>query len=295
MGFPTSDETETAGHDGRFNNFQGGNIYWSPATGAHEVHGAIWGEYTHLSWELSFLGFPTSDEMSTAQNGRYNSFQGGFIFWSAATGAHEVHGAILDAYANLGWQNSLLGFPVTDETGTPDGYGRFNHFQGGTIYWTPWGGAYPILLQDRALAAVEQSYARNGVLGRNRMLAAFGYVENQGSVSTADFADLQALEAIPAIGLPDYVRDLSNKVVNGNAANAQYQGQGLGNLFAGSSAQQLTNLVNKWFVGADRPAASGTYQLASGTLFGNGIAATFDVDQGAPADCYFVAALAEFP
>jgi uncharacterized protein with LGFP repeats len=25
-----------------------------------------------------------------------------------------------------------LGYPVTDETGTPDGHGRYNHFQGGT-------------------------------------------------------------------------------------------------------------------------------------------------------------------
>jgi hypothetical protein len=26
--------------------------------------------------------------------------------------------------------------PLTDETGTPDGIGRYNHFQGGSIYWT---------------------------------------------------------------------------------------------------------------------------------------------------------------
>jgi hypothetical protein len=205
----------------------------------------------------------------------------------------------LNAYATLGWQDSALGFPLTDETGMPDGVSRFNHFQGGTIYWTPGAGTYPILLQDRALAAVERSYAGNGVLDRNGMLAVYGYVENQGSVSAADFADLQALEAIPSFALPDYVRVLSNKVINGNPANAQYQGQPLGNLFVGSSAVQLTDLVNKWFLGVDRPAAvdgSGnpyTYQLASGTLFGDGINATLDVDQGAVGDCYFIAALGE--
>src|SRR5439155_1397171 len=125
-------------------NFQYGNIYWSPATGAHEVHGAIWGEYSHLSWELGFLGFPTSDETGTAQNGRYNSFQGGFILWSAASGAHEVHGAILSEYAAIGWQNSALGFPVTDETGTPDGVGRSTHERRGAIEWTPQSGAHEI-------------------------------------------------------------------------------------------------------------------------------------------------------
>src|SRR5439155_1236641 len=124
--------------------FQGGTIYWSPSTGAHEVHGAILGEWGSLSWERSFLGYPTSDEAATAQSGRYNSFQDGFILWSAASGAHEVHGAILSEYAAIGWQTSGLGFPVTDETGTPDGVGRYNHFQYGSIYWTPQTGAHEI-------------------------------------------------------------------------------------------------------------------------------------------------------
>ena len=35
----------------------------------------------------------------------------------------------------------FLHYPVTDETGTPDGVGRFNHFEGGSIYWTPGTGA----------------------------------------------------------------------------------------------------------------------------------------------------------
>jgi LGFP repeat len=35
-----------------------------------------------------------------------------------------------------------MGYPVTDETATPDGIGRFNHFEnGGSIYWTPDTGA----------------------------------------------------------------------------------------------------------------------------------------------------------
>jgi uncharacterized protein with LGFP repeats len=34
--------------------------------------------------------------------------------------------------------------PLTDESPTPDGIGRFNHFQGGSIYWTPGIGAHEV-------------------------------------------------------------------------------------------------------------------------------------------------------
>jgi hypothetical protein len=37
----------------------------------------------------------------------------------------------------MGWEAGFLGFPTTDETTTPDGIGRYNHFEGGSIYWKP--------------------------------------------------------------------------------------------------------------------------------------------------------------
>lgn len=92
-----------------------------------------------------FLGAPTSDEFRTPQkNGAGQHFEGGSIYWSPATGAHEVHGAIKDKWAALGWENSFLGFPTTDETTTPDGYGRFNFFEGGAIYYHPNLGTYAV-------------------------------------------------------------------------------------------------------------------------------------------------------
>ena len=109
-----------------------------PQTGAHEVHGAIRGLWAQLGWERSFLGYPLTNETATPDGtGRFNHFQGGSIYWTPATGAHEVHGAIRGLWAQLGWERSFLGYPTTDETTTPDGVGRFNHFQGGSIYWTP--------------------------------------------------------------------------------------------------------------------------------------------------------------
>jgi hypothetical protein len=58
-------------------------------------------------------------------------------FFNKDAGAREVHGEILTKYHALRSIDGVLGFPVTDESGTPDGVGRFNHFQGGSIYWTP--------------------------------------------------------------------------------------------------------------------------------------------------------------
>jgi uncharacterized protein with LGFP repeats len=76
--------------------------------------------------------------------GRFNHFaNSGSIYWTPSTGAKSVHGMIRAKYLALGGPSSVLGYPVTDETGTPDGVGRFNHFaNSGSIYWTastgPW-------------------------------------------------------------------------------------------------------------------------------------------------------------
>jgi uncharacterized protein with LGFP repeats len=83
---------------------------------------------------------PVSDEAGCGPGaGRFNHFEGGSIYWREAIGAHEVHGAIRDLWARLGWQSSWLGYPVTDEHGTPDLRG--STFEHGTITWTPSGGA----------------------------------------------------------------------------------------------------------------------------------------------------------
>jgi hypothetical protein len=157
LGFPTSDEGDTARHDGRFNWFQGGQISWSPATGAHEVHGAIYAAYARAGYEMGPLGFPISDEFDTYRHdGRLNIFQNGRIYWSPATGAHEVHGAIMDAWGRAGWEMGPLGFPTSDEADTYRHDGRFNWFQGGQISWSPATGAHEVH------GAIYAEYARMG-------------------------------------------------------------------------------------------------------------------------------------
>ena len=137
LGSPAGPESTAPDGVGRFRHYTGGSIYWSPPTGAHEVHGAIRGLWSELGWERSFLGYPVTDESTTPDGvGRYSHFQGGSIYWTPTTGAHEVHGAIRGLWSQLGWERSFLGYPLTNETATPDGSGRYNHFQGGSIYWT---------------------------------------------------------------------------------------------------------------------------------------------------------------
>ncbi|NAZ82788.1 SpoIID/LytB domain-containing protein [Kineococcus sp. R8] len=140
LGFPTSGDTRTPNGSGYFTHFQGGSIYFSPATGVHEVRGAIRQRWAALGWENG-LGYPTTGDLRTP-NGRgyFTHFQGGSIYFSPATGAQEVRGGIRDAWAAQGWENGALGFPVTGDRRTPAGTGWYTQFQGGSIYATAVGG-----------------------------------------------------------------------------------------------------------------------------------------------------------
>jgi uncharacterized protein with LGFP repeats len=143
LGSPRAPEKATPDGRGRYRHFEGGSIYATFETGAHEVHGAIRNKWAELGWERSFLGYPATDETKTPDGrGRFNHFEGGSIYWTPETGAYEVHGAIRNKWAELGWERSFLGYPTTDETSTPDGRGRYNHFQGGSIHWTREKGAW---------------------------------------------------------------------------------------------------------------------------------------------------------
>jgi uncharacterized protein with LGFP repeats/GH25 family lysozyme M1 (1,4-beta-N-acetylmuramidase) len=156
LGYPVTDESGTPDGVGRYNHFAdpivsgpvvaSASIYWTPKTGAWSIRGSIRDKWASLGWERSFLEYPTTDETTTPDGvGRYNHFANdGSIYWTPGTGAWSVRGSIRDRWASLGWELSVLGYPVTDENGTPDGVGRYNHFQGGSIYWSPGTGAWEV-------------------------------------------------------------------------------------------------------------------------------------------------------
>jgi len=140
-----TDELKTPDAIGRFNVFQGGSVYWSPASGSHEVHGAIRDKWASMRWETSPFGYPVTDETKTPDAvGRFNHFENGSVYWTPATGAHSLYGAVRDKWAALGWETGLLRYLATDEMKTPDTLGRFVQFQGGSVYWTSTSGAHEV-------------------------------------------------------------------------------------------------------------------------------------------------------
>lgn len=154
-------------------------------------------------------------------------------------------------------------------------------------------------IQDSGLQTTVRSQLSDGLIDRQDMLTLFDNAEDNGSISKAEFKDLKKIvNSATRLNMPDYVQDLADKVVNGDFANRNYQGAALGDLAVGSSAVHLEALVDKWFLGGDRPVAESywdgtmfTYQFANKPLFENGISYS-DIDQGGTGDCYFLAALA---
>ncbi len=152
-------------------------------------------------------------------------------------------------------------------------------------------------LKDPALAGLVQSLVADGSINRADMIEILRSVDN-GSLSASDFADLKTIVADAArLDMPNYVQVLAADVVDGNPANAHYQGQALGNLAAGSPAIVLKDLIGKWFLGTDVPLAdAGTngvpfgYALASGSLF-VGSPSHRDEAQGYLGDCYLISSL----
>ncbi|MFF8996312.1 LGFP repeat-containing protein [Streptomyces sp. NPDC014983] len=55
-----------------------------------------------------------------------------------------MDGAIWTEYTQTPGVQRSLGCPTTDELGTPDGIGRFQAFDNGSIYWTPDTGAHAV-------------------------------------------------------------------------------------------------------------------------------------------------------
>ena len=149
-------------------------------------------------------------------------------------------------------------------------------------------------LKDPRLAALVESLDADGSISRNDMVQILDTVSGEGSlVSSADFSDLKTILGDAAtLKMPGYVQVLAGDVINGNAANASFEGQALGNLSTGSPSSRLTDLVAKWFLGTDLPGvpAGTTYAAASGSLF-NGTPSYHDELQGELGDCYFISAL----
>jgi hypothetical protein len=65
LGAATDAETPLPDGVGRKRDYAGGSIYWTAPLCAHEVNGAIAGEYGATGNSQGFLGYPVTNEMTT--------------------------------------------------------------------------------------------------------------------------------------------------------------------------------------------------------------------------------------
>ncbi len=142
LGYPSTDEHITPDKAGRYNHFsKNASIYYTVQTDARAIWGRIRAKWAELGWEAGPLGYPSTDESETPDSiGRYNHFtKAGSVYWTMATDAHAIYGAIRQRWAALGWETSYLRYPTSDEIAVSGG--RQNNFQGGYVFWNASNGA----------------------------------------------------------------------------------------------------------------------------------------------------------
>ena len=127
------------GGDGVAQDFAGGKVYYSPATGANAVESEILAKYESLGGPVgSDLGFPIANESDggIAPSSRIAAFSGpdkAVIFWTPDHGAFVVRGAMKVAWEKLKGPTGKLGAPVGDQA--VDGDVISQTFTGGKITW----------------------------------------------------------------------------------------------------------------------------------------------------------------
>ncbi|MGY1731907.1 hypothetical protein ACI798_10310 [Geodermatophilus sp. SYSU D01045] len=143
LGLPTGAERAVGDGRGATQDFEGGTVAWSGATGAHWVVNGIARSWWATGRERGRLGYPVTDEVATVdRSGAFTWFQDGAVYWSAPSGTHWMTGGILDAWVRQGYEQGRLGYPVTDELATADGRGAFSWFQRGAAYWSASSGTH---------------------------------------------------------------------------------------------------------------------------------------------------------
>ncbi|MCU1454953.1 MAG: repeat protein [Acidimicrobiales bacterium] len=139
IGLPTSDETATSDGVGRFNGFTGGAIFWSPVTGAHELHGTLGQAWILRGAERGALGYPTTDQAAVGDNrGVTQQFERGSLWSTDATKAHAVLAPFENAWFATGGPRGALGYPVSDAWGAAGVF--ITSFEHGAVYVTVRGG-----------------------------------------------------------------------------------------------------------------------------------------------------------
>lgn len=127
------------GSNGLAQNFTGGKIFFSTATGANAVETDILTKYEALGGPAkSDLGYPISNEADgglkpASKVSAFSADDKPVIFWTPDHGAYVVRGAIKAAWDKLLGATGKLGAPVGDQTVAQDVVTQ--KFAGGQIAW----------------------------------------------------------------------------------------------------------------------------------------------------------------
>ncbi len=127
------------GTDGLAQNFTGGKIFFSPATGANAVETDILTKYEALGGPAnSDLGFPISNEADgglkpASKVIAFSANDKPVIFWTPDHGAYVIRGAIKAAWDKLLGATGKLGAPLGDQTIAKDVITQ--KFAGGQVAW----------------------------------------------------------------------------------------------------------------------------------------------------------------
>lgn len=131
FGYPITDEIAELG--GVRQEFTKGTVYWSPATGASFITGAIRETYRLNGGSTSYLGYPLNSEITAPGRARHD-FKNATVYWSNR-GITVVKGAIRGAYFAAGAESGIYGYPVTSEINQRNGV--WQEFERVIVTWTP--------------------------------------------------------------------------------------------------------------------------------------------------------------
>jgi hypothetical protein len=135
---------------------------------------------------------------------------------------------------------------------------------------------------DAELSSLIKKGYSDKFIDRQEAIEIFKSVADNNSVDINEVADLKN---IVKLNMSNDIKYLSNSILSSTANKT------VPSLNTNSTAENVFKLVDKWFLGKDRPATTHKYAPINGKLFVKG-ASEYDVKQGSIGNCYFVATLA---
>ena len=135
LGYPDGNARCGFDRGGCLQDFRGGVISWSPATGAQTVDGAILAIWGSMGSANSRYGYPVAGARCGLRDGGcLQQLQAGHIYWSPQTWAAAVDGAIFATWGSMGYENGRYGYPLSNARCGVRGGGCVQEFQRGSIF-----------------------------------------------------------------------------------------------------------------------------------------------------------------